>query len=139
MTMHLLPPMYSTTGKKRGKNKHRTADAAAKSRRNQESWQQLMEKWDVKPNKMVVAKSKPNRSNNSQSMVSSRNNWRDRVDPRRLTDHIPSVDTATGIAAKKESPQYSGDAMLGISSTHKSNDIPIFNTTHIEEISKMRR
>lgn len=103
------------------------------------SWDKLMEKWDVKPNKMVVAKSKPNRSNNSQSMVSSRNNWRDRVDPRRLTDHIPSVDTATGIAAKKESPQYTGDVMLGIGQLHKSNAVPVFKQEDAEDLAKMRR
>ena len=31
MSMHLLPPMYSTTGKKKGKPKFRTAEAAAKA------------------------------------------------------------------------------------------------------------
>lgn len=52
---------------------------------------------------------------------------------------VPSIEDSGGIAVKKESPQYTGDAMIGISSTHKSNDIPVFSDEHLKDITKMRR
>ena len=136
MTMHLLPPMFSTTGKRKGKQKHRTAAAADKARRNAESWQQLLEKYDVK---MVVGKSKQVRANNSKSVATSGSDWRSRIDPRRLTDHIPSVDTGVSVAVRPADKVYTGDAMIGIGQLHKSNGVPIFSKEDAVDISKMRR
>lgn len=134
--MHLLPPMYSTTGKKKGKQKFRNAESANKARRNAESWQQLLEKYDVK---MVVEQPKRTRKDNSKSVASPRYDWRSRVDPSRLTDHIPSVDTGASVAAKPADKIYTGDAMIGIGQLHKSNGVPIFKAEDAVEISKMRR
>ncbi len=139
MTMHLLPPMYSTTGKKKGKAKFRNADAANKARRNQEAWQQLLEKYDVKPNKVVVAKSQSVRKDHSKTVASPKYDWRSRIDPSRLTDHIPSVDTGRGLAVKPADKVYTGDAMIGIGQLHKSNGVPIFSKEDAVDISKMRR
>ena len=61
------------------------------------------------------------------------------VDPSRSTDHIPSVDTGQGLAAKKATQQYTGDAMIGIGQLHKSNAVPIFKAEDAVDISKMRR
>jgi hypothetical protein len=139
MTMHLLPPMFSTTGKKKGKAKHRNADAANKARRNAEAWQQLLEKYDVKTSKVVVGKSKSVRTTASKGVVNGGSDWRSRVDPRRLTDHIPSIDTGVGLAARPADKVYTGDAMLGVSVLHKSNGIPVFRQEDAVDISKMRR
>lgn len=89
------------------------------------SWDKLMEKWDVKPN---TKKTNLQYVNPATAILRERS-----------TRHIPSLDTGVGVAPKKDVQQYTGDVMIGISSTHKSNDIPVFNTTHVEEISKMRR
>lgn len=139
MTMHLLPPMYSTTGKRKGKQKHRTAAAANTARRNAEAWQQLLEKYDVKTDKVVLGKSKPVRTNTGKSVATSGSDWRSRIDPRRLTDHIPSVDTGRGLASKPADKVYTGDAMIGIGQLHKSNGVPIFSKEDAVDISKMRR
>ena len=53
--------------------------------------------------------------------------------------HIPSVDTGQGLAAKKATQQYTGDAMIGIGQLHKSNAVPIFKAEDAVDISKMRR
>ena len=132
----MLPPMYSTTGKRKGKQKFRTADAANKARRNAESWNELLEKYDAK---VVVEKPKQVRTNSSKTVAPYRNDWRSRVDPRRLTDHIPSRDTGCGIAAKPADKVYTGDAMLGVSVLHKSNGIPVFRQEDAVDIAKMRR
>jgi len=139
MTMHLLPPMYSTTGKKRGKQKHRTAESANKARRNAESWQQLLEKYDVKPSKVVVEKSRSSRTTAGKSVAVTRYDWRSRIDPSRLTDSIPSRDTGVSVAARPADKVYTGDAMLGVSVLHKSNGIPVFRQEDAVDIAKMRR
>ena len=136
MSMHMLPPMYSTTGKKKGKAKFRNADAANKARRNAESWNEILEKYDAK---VVVDKSKSNRKSNSKSVVTSGSDWRSRVDPSRLTDHIPSRDTGVSVAARPADKVYTGDAMIGIGQLHKSNGIPVFRQEDAVDVSKMRR
>jgi hypothetical protein len=128
--------MYSTTGKRKGKAKFRTADAANKARRNAEAWQELLEKYDAK---VVVEKPKQVRTNSSKNMASYRSDWRSRVDPRRLTDHIPSRDTGVSVAARPADKVYTGDAMVGIGQLHKSNAIPVFSKEDAVDISKMRR
>lgn len=133
MTMHLMSPVFTTTGKKKGKVKHRNAEAAAKARRNAEAWQQLLEKYDVKPAKKV------RRSVQSTSKFNPVISNGPILDPSRSTNHIPSVDTGQGIAPKRENKQYTGDAMLGIGVLHKSNSVPIFKKEDAEAISKMRR
>ena len=130
--MHLLPPMYSTTGKKKGKAKFRTADAANKARKNAESWQALLDKWEIKNE---VKTTKVRGSTGFNPVVRNA----PVVDPRRLTNHIPSLDTGKGIAVKKEVTQYTGTAMLGIGQLHKSNAIPVFSKEDAVDISKMRR
>jgi len=40
---------------------------------------------------------------------------------------------------KKAAPVYTGTAMKGIGTMHKSNAIPIFSDEHAVEISRMRR
>ena len=132
--MHLLPPMFSTTGKKKGKKKFRNADVANRARQNAESWKAFLDKWDIKSD------DKPNGKNIQKSTwMGPTVNSRVVVDPRRLTNHIPSLDTGAGIAAKKEVTQYTGTAMLGIGQLHKSNSIPVFSKEDAVDISKMRR
>ena len=137
--MHMEGPYLTTTGKRKGKAKFRNADAANKARKNSEAWQELLEKYDVKTDKVVLGKSKPVRKDNSKTVASPRYDWRSRVDPRRLTDHIPSVDTGASVAPKRENTQYTGDAMIGLGTLHKSNTVPIFKAEDAIDISKMRR
>jgi len=136
MTMHLVGPALTTTGKKKGKKKFRNAEAANKARRAAESWNELLEKYDAK---VVVDKSKSVRKGSSKTVATYRNDWRSRVDPRRLTDHIPSVDTGVSVAAKPADKVYTGEAMIGIGQLHKSNGVPIFSKEDAVDISKMRR
>ena len=134
MTMHMVGPWLTTTGKKKGKKKFRNADVANKARQNAESWQAFLDKWGVKPDDKhsgtTVRKS---------TWMGPTVNSRVVVDPRRLTNHIPSLDTGKGIAVKKEVTQYTGTAMLGIGQLHKSNAIPVFSKEDAIDISKMRR
>ena len=48
----------------------------------------------------------------------------------------PPSGNATALRA---SPKYSGNLLIGIATTHKSNAVPILNKDHAIEISSMRR
>ena len=51
MTMHMVGPWLTTTGKKKGKKKFRNADVANKARQNAESWQAFLDKWGMDSSK----------------------------------------------------------------------------------------
>jgi len=48
MTMHLVGPWLTTTGKKKSKRKFRTAAGAAQARELQERWKGLLDQHGVK-------------------------------------------------------------------------------------------
>ena len=135
MSMHMLPPMFSTTGKKKGKKKFRNADSANKARKNAEAWKALMDKWGVKDEDNRTS-GKPVRKS---TWMGPTVNSRVVVDPRRSTNHIPSLDTGKGVAVKKEVQQYTGTECIGVAVMHKSCLQPIFNKQSAEDVAKMRR
>ena len=52
---------------------------------------------------------------------------------------IKSLETTECDVFKREEVMYTGDAMIGISTMHKSNAVPVFSSDHAKDISKMRR
>lgn len=50
-----------------------------------------------------------------------------------------SVDTGARVAAKKESPKYTGTLVKGIGTMHKSNAVPIISQEEARDIATMRR
>jgi len=133
--MHMEGPWLSTTGKKKGKKKFRNADSANKARQNAEAWKALMDKWGVK-DEDNRANGKPVRKS---TWMGPTVNSRVVVDPRRSTNHIPSLDTGKGVAVKKEVQQYTGTECIGVAVMHKSCLQPIFNKQSAEDVAKMRR
>jgi hypothetical protein len=57
----------------------------------------------------------------------------------RETRKIQSLDTGPGIAAKAATKVYTGTAMKGIATMHKSNAVPVFTDEQAKDISNMRR
>lgn len=52
----------------------------------------------------------------------------------------PSQEMSGGVAARKESMQYSGERkLLGIATMHKSNMVPVFDQESAVDIARMRR
>ena len=129
MTMHLLPPMFSTTGKSKGKAKFRTAAHAQRARMNEESWEELQKRWGIEADekkkqrglKAPVAQAKPAP-------------YRRDTGPR-----IASLETTGAQCVRPPEKVYTGDAMIGIGQLHKSNAIPVFSQQDAVDISKMRR
>lgn len=52
---------------------------------------------------------------------------------------LPSVNTTAAFVGAKVTQQYTGDAMIGIATLHKSNAVPVFTEQEAQDISKMRR
>lgn len=53
---------------------------------------------------------------------------------------IPSLVTSGSVETfKHQSIQYTGTAMIGIATMHKSNSVPVFSTQEAKDISAMRR
>lgn len=99
----------------------------AKQRALRASWEDLLKKYDVKPE---VRKSSIVAANYSPPPVFRRES---------MLDTVASLDTGVGIAPKRERNTYTGDAMIGIGQLHKSNAIPIFQAEDAVDIAKMRR
>lgn len=57
----------------------------------------------------------------------------------RETPHYPSLNSGYHDTTKRAQPQYTGTAMIGIGTLHKSNAVPVFSSDDAKEISRMRR
>lgn len=126
MTMHLVHPSLSTTGKRKGKQKFRNAAAAKASREHKDSWQELQKKWSVEKDSRRASKFTA---------------WKPSAPVYRGSDQpkIASLPCTGEICARAPDKVYTGDKMLGISQMAKSNAVPVFNHDHIIEIARMRR
>lgn len=97
----------------------------AKQRELQSSWQAMLKKYETKT---TVRKDQPLSSTYSLGKPACRE-----------TPKHPSLPFTGGVCAKKENPVYTGSAIKGIGTMHKSNAIPIFSDEQAVEIATMRR
>ena len=124
MSMHLEGPWLSTTGKKKGKQKYRSAAHKSLEQQLDESWSDLNKRYQTKPARKVARKVYTPPQN---------------INATRSSRHIPSLDTGQGTTAMQPAKQYTGDKMIGIGTMHKSNMVPIFSDQEARDISTMRR
>lgn len=132
MSMHLVGPWLSTTGKKKGKQKFASSEHAKKARELDEAWKELQKKWAVE------AEDKKRTRGLSAPLLSSGYSLRI-PEGRNTTAHIKSVDTGGGNATLAPPKIYTGDKVKGIATMHKSNAVPVFSDEEAIDISKMRR
>jgi len=130
MTMHLEGPWLSTTGKRKGKVKYRSAEQKRQALQLEQDWQTLKQKLGVEEQER-----KRKQGLNAKPLAYTLS-----APPGRTTNsHIPSHDSGIGSAAKKAAPVYTGHNIVGIGTLHKSNAVPIFSDREAKEISSMRR
>ncbi len=128
--MHLEGPWLSTTGKKKGKQKFRNAEQARKAREQEESWNELLKRHGID-------KSLRKKKHSIDYPISSP---LEKKPYRRETPHIPSLDPANMSPCLKAPDKiYTGTAIKGIGTMHKSNAVPIFSDEQAVDIAKMRR
>ena len=124
--MGMMPVYFTTTSfKKRKKQKFTNAAAAQSSRENQESWKKLLLSHDIKKHKL---------SKNIVTLQRKPVSYRGSELPR-----IPSLQDTWEPCVRPADKVYTGDAIVGISTMHKSNAVPVFNKQAAIDISKMRR
>lgn len=132
MAFHLEGPWLTTTGKRKGKQKFRSADQARQARELADLWQQRQQDW---------AKMAPSFSgkkiDNTVKIVNDLPKYQ--VPVGRETEKIPSLPFTADACTKSEQKVYTGSAIKGIGTMHKSNAVPIFSDQEAIEISKMRR
>lgn len=126
--MHLHHPSLSLSGKKKGKKKFRNAEEARKARELDESWKDLQKKWGVEAEEK------------KRSRAITAEPWKPNQEVyRRETPKIPSLNSGAAVATKKETMQYTGTEMLGVTIMHKSCLQPVFSQQAAEDAAKMRR
>jgi hypothetical protein len=132
MTMHLVGPWLSTTGKKKGKKKFASAEHARKARELDESWKELLKRQGIeqeeRKRKRAMSADTLSSAGYSLAIPAGRN----------TTSHLKSVDTG-GNATLKAPKVYTGTMVKGIATMHKSNAVPVFSDQEAVDISKMRR
>jgi len=131
MSMHLVGPYLTTTGKKKGKVKWASAEHKRKAEQAEQDWIELQKKWqiDADQKRKTRGLSAPSLSSSYSLKI---------PEGRDTTSHIKSVDTG-GNATLKPAKVYTGTKVKGIATMHKSNAVPVFSDEEAIEISKMRR
>jgi len=131
MSFHLEGPWLTTTGKRKGKTKYRSAEHKRQAEQLEREWQELTRKHastqNVKRDRSLAAK----------TMAYTLTPPPGRTDNR----HIPSLNGGVDMspALKVKDKVYTGTKIIGIGTMHKSNAVPIFSTEDAVDISKMRR
>lgn len=125
--MHLVGPHLTTTGKRKGKQKFRSATEAKRARELAQEWTALKNKWGVPE--------KSKKTTTSVELPTIAKSIKRDTGPRPASLNTWNV----GAVSSKSTQQYTGTAIVGISTLHKSNAVPVFSQQEAEEIAKMRR
>ena len=96
----------------------------AKQRELQSDWEKLLKKYEPKK---PIAKTKDTWSYSLGTPAC------------RETPKIPSLPFTAGPCTKAPDKVYTGTAIKGIGTMHKSNAVPIFTDEQAQDIAKMRR
>ena len=129
MAFHLAHPALTTTGRRRGKQKFRTAEAAARARELDASWKQLLNE-----HKVQQESRRRNRALSAPPLQRAPLSYRGSDQPR-----IPSLPFTGEVCARPENKVYTGNKMIGIGQLHKSNAVPVFSGDDAKDLAKMRR
>jgi hypothetical protein len=127
--MHLEGPWLTTTGKKKGKKKFASAEHARKAREREESWKEFMKRWGIEADER---KRQRGLAAPAMNPVVTKPYVRE-------TAKIDSLPFTAGPCLKKPDQVYTGTAIKGIGTMHKSNAVPVFSSEQAEDIAKMRR
>lgn len=125
MTMHLEGPWLSTTGKRKGKVKYKSAEAKRQAEEQAREWENLKNKYKSTTTKS----SKPTVQTMRTDVVRRESDVR----PKSLNSWI------TGAVSSKPSQQYTGDMVKGITVVHKSCLQPVFTEQEAIDAAHMRR
>jgi hypothetical protein len=130
MSMHMVGPALTTTGKRKGKVKFKSAEQKRAYENLDKEWKDLLKRQGAEledKKRQRAMKAEP--LTYKLSAPVGRGN----------THHIPSRDTGGQVATLAAPKIYTGTKVKGIATMHKSNAVPVFSDEEAVEISKMRR
>ena len=147
MTMHLVGPYMTTTNYKKRKKKQLTQNQLDKLQIEWRQYNKRMRKqnmhslqYETFEDYMAYVQGNPPNRKKEQKEFKPYAPSKPHV---RHTESYPSLQTSNtipGACAKRETPTYTGDLIVGIGTMHKSNLVPIMRgTKQAEELAKMRR
>ena len=126
MSMHMEGPWLSTSGRRKGKVKYKSAEAKRQAEELARSWESLKDKYKTAPaQKKPIMKSTKQVTTNTPTAEDSR--------PKSLNSWI------TGPVSSKPNQQYTGDRVKGITVMHKSCLQPVFTNQEAIDAAHMRR
>ena len=131
MTMHLEGPWLTTTGKHKTKRKWSSSEAKKLAQKRQADWDRKLVEFDKLAPKFSTGPYNAPRKTMADFMP--------KTPPGRETPQVESQDTGWVPCVKVKDNEYTGTKVLGISTLHKSNGVPVFSDTEAKEISSMRR
>ena len=129
MAFHLEGPWLSTTGKKRGKKKWPSAEAKRKAEMLDTMWKEKLKAMGVEQES----------KRKKRAMAAPTLTTTVKIPAGRETPYIASKDTGWVACTTPANQTYTGSAVVGISTLHKSNAVPVFSQQEAIDISKMRR
>jgi len=130
MTMHLAHPALTTTGRRKGKVKWASAEQKHRAQELEREWQAKTEEFR-RMSKPVAFKPA------SRSAEALRPKYPPGREPKQV---IPSVDSGhCGAVSSPQTPQYTGENVLGIAIMHKSCLQPVFSQEAAIDSARMRR
>ena len=133
MSMHLVGPWLSTTGKRKGKVKFASAEHARKAREQEQSWKELLKRQGLE-----LEEKKRKRAMSAGSLADSGYSLKI-PEGRNTTGDLKSRNSGAGNATLAPAKVYTGTKIKGIATMHKSNAVPVFSDEEAVEISRMRR
>jgi len=144
MTMHLVGPYMTTTNYKKRKQKKLTDNQRKRLEQDWRAHNKRMRKLNCHSAQFEQFEQYLSyvRGEHKPKKQESRGTYDPSADRgyQRETPNYPSVsDSMCGYAPRKESNKYTGDYIIGIATTHKSNLMPITSKKQAIEASTMRR
>ena len=145
MTMHLVGPYMTTTNYKKRKQKNLTDNQRKKLEQEWRAYNKQMRKQNCHSAQFDTFEQYLSyvRGEHKPKQQQTQKRYDPNVDQpyRREVPHIPSLSETgvCGMAPRKEGNKYTGDYIIGIATTHKSNLMPITSKKQAVEASTMRR
>lgn len=126
--MHLLPPQYTSTGKKKGKQKWASSEAKRRADELGKEWEKKKQQW--------ASLSNPKTKKPFVPIVK----YKIPIVPENRRAKGDSIDTGVkGAVTVKQTQHYTGDRLLGITILHKSCLQPVFSQEQAIDAAHMRR
>ena len=147
MTMHLVGPYMTTTNYKKRKKKQLSQKRLNELQVEWRQYNKRMRKqhmhslqYDTFEDYLAYVRGTPPNRNKVEKEFKPYAPSKPYVRDTKEYPSLKTSDAIPGYCPKKESPQYTGDLIVGIGTMHKSNAVPIMRgTKQAEDLAKMRR